>query len=91
MFSFFQVLDLQYVFLVNVVKVFLKSNLNSTTGVYLVFRILILCVLSVNKIYIEHPQFFLTVLKCPKIEGANSLCIKIAGAKAPIVPVLNTP
>ena len=32
--------------------------------------------------------FFPTVLKCPKIAGANSLFFKIAGAKA---PMLNTP
>ena len=37
------------------------------------------------------PAFFPTVLKCPKIAGANSLFFKIAGAKAPIAPVLNTP
>ena len=34
--------------------------------------------------------FFPTVLKCPKIAGANSLFFKIAGAKAPREPVLNT-
>ena len=56
-----------------------------------VFRILILRVLSVNKIFILHPQLFPTVLKCQKIAGANSLFFKIAGAKAPIAPVLNTP
>ena len=50
-------------------------------------RILILWVLSVNKIYILHPQFFPTVLKCPKIAGANSLFFNIAGAKAPIAPI----
>ena len=50
-----------------------------------------LWVLSVNKIFIEHPQFFPTVLKFPKIAGANSLFFKIAGAKAPVAPVLNTP
>ena len=32
-----------------------------------------------------------TVLKCPKIAGANSLFFKIVGAKAPIASVLNTP
>ena len=32
-----------------------------------------------------------TVLKCPKIAGANSLFFKIAGAKAPTAPVLNRP
>jgi hypothetical protein len=31
----------------------------------------------------------LTVLKCPKIAGANSLFFEITGAKAPIAPVLN--
>ena len=56
-----------------------------------VFRILILWVLRVNKIFIYHPQFFPTVLKCPKIVGADSLFFKIADAKAPIAPVLNTP
>ena len=30
-------------------------------------------------------------LKCPKIAGSNSLFFKIAGAKAPIAPVLNWP
>ena len=45
------------------------------------FRILILWVLSVNKIFIKHPQFFPIVLTC----------LKIAGAKAPIASVLNTP
>ena len=54
-----------------------------------VFRILILWVLSVNKIFIQQPQFFPTVLKCPRIAGANSLFFKIAGA--PIAHVLNTP
>ena len=33
----------------------------------------------------------LTVLKSPKIAGAHSLFFKIAGAKAPIESVLNTP
>ena len=46
---------------------------NSYRGV---FRILILWVMSVNKIFIYHPQFFPTVLKCRKIS---------------IAPVLNTP
>ena len=36
-------------------------------------------------------QFIPTLLKCPKIAGANSVFFKIAGAKAPIAPVLNTP
>ena len=30
----------------------------------------------------------LTVIDCPTIEGANSPIFKIAGAKAPIAPVL---
>jgi hypothetical protein len=33
----------------------------------------------------------LTVIDCPKIAGANSPIFKIAGAKAPIAPVLNRP
>ena len=37
--------------------------------------------LSVNKMFIKHPQFFPTVLKRPKI----------AGAKTSIAPVLHTP
>ena len=41
-----------------------------------VLMILILWVMSVNKIFIYHPQFFPTVLKCRKIS---------------IAPVLNTP
>ena len=52
-------------------------------------RILEVSVLSVNKMFIQHPQFFLTVLKCPKIAGANSQFYKIAGAIALIAPVLN--
>ena len=48
-----------------------------------VFRILILWVLIVKNIFIQHPQFFHIVLKCPNIAGANSLFFKIAGAKAP--------
>ena len=56
-----------------------------------VFRIFILWVLSVNTILFNICNFFPTVLKCPKIEGANLLFFKIAGAKAPIAPVLNTP
>ena len=43
------------------------------------------------KIFIYQPQCFPTVLKCPKIVGADSLFFKIADAKAPIAPVLNTP
>ena len=47
-----------------------------------VFRILILCVLSVNKILIYCLQFFPAVLKCQNI----------AVAEAPLIaPVLNTP
>ena len=30
-----------------------------------------------------------TVIDCPKIAGANSPIFKIAGAKAPIAPLLN--
>ena len=56
-----------------------------------VFRILILWVLSVNKIFYLAPAIFPTVLKCLKIAGANSLFFKIAGAKATIAPVLNRP
>ena len=41
-----------------------------------VFKILILWVLIVNKIFIQHPKFFPTVLKYPKIAGANSLVFK---------------
>ena len=51
----------------------------------------ILWVLSVNNIFILHPQIFLAALKCPKIVGANSLFVKIASVKAHITPVLNTP
>ena len=40
-----------------------------------------LWLLSVNKIFIYHPQFFPTALKCPKI----------AGAKTPIAHMLNAP
>ena len=47
--------------------------------------------MSVNKSFIKHPYFFPIVLKCIKIAGANSQFFKIACAKAPIAPVLNTP
>ena len=47
-----------------------------------VFGILTLWVLSDNKVFIYHPQFFITALKCTEIAGANSLFFKIAGAKA---------
>ena len=43
------------------------------------------------KIFTYHPQFFPTELKCPKIAGAIFLFFIIAGAKAPIAPVLNPP
>ena len=56
-----------------------------------VFIISILWVLSVKKIFIQHPQFFSKVLKYPKVAGANSLFFKIAGAKALIASVLITP
>ena len=42
----------------------------------------LLWVLSDNKVFIYHPQFFITALKCTEIVGANSLFFKIAGAKA---------
>ena len=45
--------------------------------------------LSAEKIFIQHPLFFPTVLKCQKIAVNNSLFFKIAGAKAPIAPMLN--
>ena len=51
----------------------------------------LLWVLSDNKVFMYHPQFFITALKCTEIAGANSLFFKIAGAKAPIAPKLNTP
>ena len=50
-----------------------------------IFRILISWALSVNKIFIQHPQFFPTVLKFPKITVLNTqqptYFFKIAGAK----------
>ena len=45
----------------------------------------------INQIFIKHPHFFPTVLKCSNIGGDNSLFLKIVSAKAPIAPVLNTP
>ena len=37
------------------------------------------------------PAVFSYSTKCPKIAVANSLFFKIAGAKAPIAPILNRP
>jgi hypothetical protein len=44
-----------------------------------------------NKDFYLAPAIFPEVLKCPKIADANSLFFNIAGAKAPIAPMLNTP
>ena len=75
---------LNSIFLQNL-RLLLYSFYKNTIGAYIswhggVFRILILWVLIVDKMFIQHPKFFPTVLKCPKI----------AGAKTPIAPVLNT-
>ena len=56
-----------------------------------VFKNLIMQLLSVSKIFIQHPQFFPAVLKCSKIARANNIFLKIADAKAPIAPMLNMP
>ena len=57
------------------------------TGIFILW-VLSAAWLSVNKIFIQHPQFLPTVLNCPKILGANSLFLKIVGDKAAIAPVL---